>query len=211
MNLGTQADNTSATTVAICRFFAGVFGSPGLSIGSATLSDMWLPHERAVPMSIYVTTPFLGPAIGPLVGGYVSYSKGWRWTQWVLLFFTVVCLTPALGMKETYKPVLLRRRAKARGMQVKTSGRTPLQSAKFFLRSTLTRPIHMAVVEPVVALFTLYIAINFSMLYAFFAAFPYVFATVYGFGIRSTGLTFLGLGVGCAVAVSYTQSPSPRD
>jgi MFS family permease len=52
----------------VCRFFAGVFGSPGLSIGSATVADIWRPHERAIPMSLYVTTPFLGPALGPLVG-----------------------------------------------------------------------------------------------------------------------------------------------
>lgn len=48
----------------VCRFFAGVFGSPRLSIGSATLIDIWEQHERAVPWSVYVTTPFLGPAIG---------------------------------------------------------------------------------------------------------------------------------------------------
>lgn len=35
---------------------------------------------------------------------------------------------------------------------------------------------------------------------AFFAAFPYVFAKAYGFGIGPTGLTFLGLGIGSLVA-----------
>ena len=190
----------SIASLTICRFLAGVFGSPGLSIGSATLSDMWKPSERAVPMAIYVTTPFLGPAIGPLVGGYATYAYGWRWTQWVLLFFTVVGLGPALGMKETYKSAILKKRAEERGIKPKGSQRTALQSAKFFLRSTLTRPVTMAFVEPVVSLFTVYIAVNFGTLYAFFAAFPYVFSKVYGFGIRSTGLTFLGLGVGCLVA-----------
>lgn len=73
----------SIASVTICRFFAGVFGSPGLSIGSATLSDMWKPHERAIPMAIYITTPFLGPAIGPLIGGFVVAAKGWRWTMCV--------------------------------------------------------------------------------------------------------------------------------
>lgn len=41
-----------------------------------------------------------------------------------------------------------------------------------------------------------YIGINFGILYGFFAAFPYVFPKVYGFGLGATGLTFLGLGVG---------------
>ena len=56
-------NNIAALT--ICRFFSGVFGSPGLSIGSATLADIYTPAERALPMAIYITTPFLGPAIGP--------------------------------------------------------------------------------------------------------------------------------------------------
>lgn len=43
---------------------------------------------------------------------------------------------------------------------------------------------------------TSYIGINFGLLYGFFAAFPYVFPEVYGFGLGATGLTFLGLGVG---------------
>ncbi|KAI7363038.1 synaptic vesicle transporter [Hortaea werneckii] len=199
----------SIAALTICRFFAGVFGSPGLSIGSATLSDIWRPNERAVPMAIYVTTPFLGPAIGPLVGGYAVWAYGWRWTEWVLLFFTVAGLTPAAGMNETYKSAILKKRAKERGLPPKQSGRTPLQAAAFFAKSTLTRPIHMTLVEPVVGLFTAYVAINFAMLYAFFAAFPYVFEQIYGFGIRSTGLTFLGLGagciVGCALIITFSK------
>jgi MFS family permease len=54
----------------ICRFFAGVFGSPGLNIGSATISDIWPPTERAIPMTVYVMMPFLAPSLGPLLGGY---------------------------------------------------------------------------------------------------------------------------------------------
>lgn len=61
--LGAGFSNGIAS-LTICRFFAGLFGSPGLSIGSATLSDMWSPQERLIPFACYVTAPFLGPAIG---------------------------------------------------------------------------------------------------------------------------------------------------
>lgn len=56
------SNNIAALT--ICRFLAGLFGSPGLSIGAATLSDMWSPAERLIPFGCFVTAPFLGPAIG---------------------------------------------------------------------------------------------------------------------------------------------------
>lgn len=134
-----------------------------------------------------------------MIGGFVVLQKGWRWTQWTILFFTIAGLTPVLGMKETYKAAILKRRAKARGHPLPGPQRTALQSLKYFSCSLLFRPIHMALVEPVVALFTLYIGLNIGFVYGFFAAFPYVFAEVYGFGIGSTGLTFLGLGAGCLV------------
>lgn len=65
-------------------------------------------------------------------------------------------------MKETYKPIILRRRAKARGITVEEAKFPSIQD---FVTKLVTRPIHMALLEPVVGLFTLYIAINFGMTY----------------------------------------------
>lgn len=55
------------TSLAVCRFLAGLSSSPGLSLGPGTMADMFLPHERALPMAIYVTAVQMGPALGPLV------------------------------------------------------------------------------------------------------------------------------------------------
>ncbi|KAF2717408.1 MFS multidrug transporter-like protein [Polychaeton citri CBS 116435] len=184
----------SIATLCIVRFFAGIFGSPGLSIGSATISDIWEPKKRATCMTLYVTTPFLGPSLGPLIAGFVVDAKGWRWTMWVLLFFTVAFLTPAIAMSETYKPAILRRRAKRLGLHPKKKPFWP--TLKAFMRSTMTRPMHMAFTEPIVGLFTIYIALNFAMLYGFFAALPYVFEATYGFGISNTGLVWMSFFVG---------------
>jgi len=77
--------------------------------------------------------------------------------------------------------------------------RSTAASIKMFLRSTLTRSIHMLFTEPIVGLFSLYVAFNFALQYAFFAAFAYVFESVYGFGLGAQGLSFLGVGVGCLI------------
>jgi len=197
-SLGSGFSNNIASLV-VCRFFAGAFGSPGLSIGSATVADIWRPHERAIPMSLYATTPFLAPSLGPVVGGYATVAYGWRWTQWVLLFFTVVFLAPAFGMQETFKAKILKSRAKRLGLALPENQKSALESTKFFLTTQLTRPIHMGLTEPIVGLFTLYIALNFAMLYSFFAVFEEIMRDEYGFGLGQSGLTFLGLGVGCIV------------
>jgi len=201
--LGTGfAPNMAALIV--LRFFAGFFAAPSLSMGSGTLSDIWPPEKRSGPMSLYVATPFFGPALGPLLGAAVSQTRGWRWTSWLILFFTVVLVVvPAPFYIESYKPVLLRRRAKKRHLPVPklpTEGLSWPKVLGTYVSNTLTRPMHMLLTEPIIAAFNTYSAFNFGLLYAFFAAFPYVFEAEYGFDSLSTGLTFLGLGVGVILA-----------
>lgn len=54
----------SIAALVICRFFAGLFGSPGISIASATIADIWPPHKRVIPMAAYYCLPWLGSVIG---------------------------------------------------------------------------------------------------------------------------------------------------
>lgn len=54
----------------------------------------------------------------------------------------------------------------------------------------------MLLTEQIVGFLSFYVAFNFAVLYTFFAAYPYVFETVYGFSIEDSGLVFLGIGVG---------------
>lgn len=145
----------SVAALIVCRFFAGLCGSPGLSIGGASVADIWLPAERAVPMALFLTPAFLGPAVAPVIGAYATLNEEWRWTQWALLFITAVCLAGTLGMKETYKSVILRRRAKKQGLPDTRPNTTVLQKVKDFAKTQLKRPVHMVLVEPVVTLLTL--------------------------------------------------------
>lgn len=51
-------------SLCICRFFAGTFASPGVAIASATIADMFAPGERAFPLIVYYTMPWLGSLTG---------------------------------------------------------------------------------------------------------------------------------------------------
>lgn len=137
--------------------------------------------------------------ISPLVGGFAVAEKGWRWTQWIILFFSFVTLVAALGMKETYKKTILARQAKRTGVKV-SPGPSGLVALKFVFYITFLRPIHMLYTEPIVIAWSVYIAFNFAVLYSFFAAFPFVYSTVYGFNIQQNGLTFISLAVGSILA-----------
>lgn len=61
--LGTGLSH-NITAVCVTRFFTGVFASPFLSLGTGTISDVWSPKERSVPMAAYLGATLLGPALG---------------------------------------------------------------------------------------------------------------------------------------------------
>ena len=190
---------------AICRFFAGTFGSPVLAVGGGSNADLWPPVHRAVATVFFLLAPFLGPALGPAVGGFASQYNGWRWTQWPILFIALPSYLFSLPMKETYKKIILQNRAKRSGIPPPTkTGPKGLAAIKMLLVVTLARPIRMIFTEPIVGFFSLYTGFNFSVLFAFFAAFPIVFEGVYGFDSGLSGLTFLAVGLGCILAVITT-------
>lgn len=203
----------------VCRFLAGTIGGPVLAVGAGTNADMYAAKDRAIASSCFIMMPvrchpfsafavlltllqFLGPSLGPVIGGFAAQFKGWRWTQWCTIFIALAITIPVMCMSETYKKIILARRAKRLNIapphQAMPKG---LAFWKMLIMVTLARPLHMLVTEPTVFLFSLYTAFTFSVLFAFFAAYPYTFQTVYGFNTWQYGLTFLAIGLGVLLAV----------
>jgi multidrug resistance protein len=68
----------------IFRMLAGMEASAVLNIGGATVADMFIQEERGFAMAVWTFGPLLGPAVGPVAGGYLAQGKGWRWVFWVV-------------------------------------------------------------------------------------------------------------------------------
>ncbi|KAK1058821.1 hypothetical protein LTR74_013136 [Friedmanniomyces endolithicus] len=186
----------------VCRLLAGMSGGPVLAVGSGTIADMFPPRHRAIASGTYVMAPFLGPALGPVIGGFAAQFKSWRWTQWCTIFIALAAYLTILPMSETYKKVILQRRAKKLNIPPPpTPPMSALTQLKILVTITIARPLVMLATEPIVMFFSLYNAFTFSVLFAFFAAYPYTFETVYGFNTWQYGLTFLGIGLGVILAV----------
>ncbi|KAJ5750924.1 hypothetical protein N7533_007952 [Penicillium manginii] len=195
------------TSLIICRFLAGVFAAPGVSVAAATISDFTAPGERVVPLAAYYAVPFIGSSIGPLIGGFAVQERGWRWTSWVVLIMAGVFHPLALFLRESYKATILQKCARkglvedGLGVQVGESvSGTNLLRLRRFVTSTIARPVHMLATEPLVGFVCLYTGFQFALLYTFVVASPWVFKTVYGFSVSAQSLSFLGLAVGCLVA-----------
>jgi hypothetical protein len=69
----------------------------------------------------------------------------------------------------------------------------PQEAINMLLTITIFRPIRMFMSKPIVLLYSIYNAFTFSVLFAFFEAYPFVFMGEYGFNIWQYGLTFLGI------------------
>lgn len=196
---------SSLAGLCILRFLAGFALAPSLAIASGVLTETFRPVERGLPVACFIVTPFLGPGMGPVLGAFAS-RKGWRWTQWTFLFFLVASylLIVTLG-RETFHPVVKRRRAKQLGITLPAEDMPPqipfLHRIHGFLTVGLIRPLHMMVAEPIVGLSSLYVACEFATLFSFFAAVPFVFQLVYGFDREQAGLVFSSIIVGALLGL----------
>jgi MFS family permease len=59
------------------------------------VGDLWDAKTRGKAMLLYAVSPFAGPALGPVVSGWISVSGvSWRWIFWVLtMFVSLLILT----------------------------------------------------------------------------------------------------------------------
>lgn len=66
---------------------AGLAASAPMTNVGGTLSDIWEPHEKGLPLAIFSALIFVGPTAGPLIGGFealgVGEKYGWRAIYWV--------------------------------------------------------------------------------------------------------------------------------
>ena len=79
---------------------------------------------------------------------------------------------------------MLKQKAQRMGLPPPEPELAPREAIKLLITITLFRPIRMLMSEPIVLLYSIYNAFTFSVLFAFFEAYPFFFMGEYGFNIR---------------------------
>ncbi|CCH43077.1 Polyamine transporter 3 [Wickerhamomyces ciferrii] len=208
-NIGCAVSQTT-TQMIVCRFFAGVGGAASIVIGAGTISDTMDVQERGLAMSIYSLGPTMGPCMSALIAGYIVEYASWRWCFWVLVIFNgVIGVLGNIFLRETYAPVLLKRKAsKLR----KLTGNENLHSLyeiatgettfdKFYVN--LSRPILLLCTHPMVFGLGIFMAIGYGCLYILIVTFPAVWGQIYGFNKGSTGLMYLTFLIGYLIGIIF--------
>ncbi|KAM0792068.1 hypothetical protein ACM66B_004773 [Microbotryomycetes sp. NB124-2] len=192
----------------VSRFIAGTFAASPLTNCGGVVADIWDAVGRGPAMSLFSGSVFIGPVVGPIIGGFVSESYlGWRWTFWIigiwaLASWVLICVL----LPETYHPALLAKKAK------KLRKEEPEKNAKLYadleradfspktlVTRTLGRPFIMLATEPILLLVTIYLSVVYGLLYATFSVFPIVWEQLRGFSAGLGGLIFIGVGIGTTI------------
>jgi hypothetical protein len=123
-------------------------------------------------------------------------------------------LTFPFIVPETYAPILLARKATRLRKETGNEGYTSqlddgIPSAQRF-RQALVRPTRMLLFSPIVAAMCIYIAVLYGLLYILFTTFAPVFQGQYRFSSGTSGLAFLGSGVGMLFGLLYAGILSDR-
>lgn len=182
------------------RFFSGI-GDASIALNPGIIGDMFVQEERGFALSIMGLPPLLGPVAGPVLGGFLTQAKGWRWAFWLSAITGGVCEICFLAFfRETYKPRILQK--KSRRLR-KQTGKKDLRSkydndpsvkGSYIWRQSIIRPAQMLVRSPIVLLLALYVSVVYGFLYLLLTTITEVFETTYRFSQGAAGLAYLGLG-----------------
>ncbi|KAI9266846.1 major facilitator superfamily domain-containing protein [Phascolomyces articulosus] len=87
------------------RAVSAIGSSSVMSMGAGTISDIFETHQRGRAFAYYTAGPLLGPALAPIIGGYLNQGLGWRSTFWFLAIFAFcIWLGILLVLPETWRP-----------------------------------------------------------------------------------------------------------
>ncbi|KAH6874723.1 major facilitator superfamily domain-containing protein [Thelonectria olida] len=216
-NAGSTGSKSIATLL-VLRFLAGSFSASSMTNTGGVIADMYVASERGIPVGMFALAPFMGPVFGPIVGGYLGESDGWRWVSgFTAIFSGVLWLLAAVIIPETYTPLLLRKRArKLSGMTGKVHMSAidikmgSAMSSREQLKKGLLRPWSLIVSEPSLLFLSIYMSLLYGILYMLFGAMPIVFQEGRGWSEGKGGLAFLGVAIGEVVACLYCIPENQR-
>ncbi|GES63082.1 MFS general substrate transporter [Aspergillus terreus] len=188
----------------VFRFLAGLGGSAPLAVGGGVLSDCFRAEERGKSIAIYSLAPLLGPAVGPICGGFIAEYTTWRW-----VFYSTSIVDGAIQiaglffLRETYGPRILRARAKKMRKETgdtsfQTEAERQNKTLAQVLRTALIRPFRLLTTQPIVQALALYMAYIYGTMYLVLSTFPTLWTSpqYYNESTGIGGLNYISLGLG---------------
>lgn len=148
---------------------------------------------------------WVGPALGPIVGGFLQLTKDWRWSFYVLLWLGGVTALFMFTIPETFGPMILVSRAR-RIRKAKIPGyenvKAPVEEGDRSLvgiyKVALTRP-WIILFDTISFLCAVYMSVVYTLLYMLFSIYPIVFQQTRGWNAGVGELPLIGTTIGACI------------
>ena len=194
------------------RFFSGLGGSAPLSIGGGVLADCFAAEDRGQAIGVYSLAPLLGPAIGPIAGGFISQHTTWRWVFWaVSIADAIIQVFGIFFLQETWAPKLLEQKAnrlrKETGNEKLHSELTTNEPIIKKVEKSLVRPFRLLLTQPIVIALAIYMSYLYGLVYLVISSFPALYTSpkYYNESTQISGLHYIAVAIGYFLGAQITS------
>ncbi|KAI2967597.1 hypothetical protein CBS147323_4821 [Aspergillus niger] len=196
------AEVSNYSAFVFLRFLQGLFGSPCLANGGASMHDLYPESQFPYALALWVAAAYCGPALGPLLTNSLVNNISWKWTMWLLACMSgPVCILLFL-LPETYAPTIRYRSSafntnSSNDNNSDSTSDNPLAKLKFYL----VKPVQITLQDPAILFANIYTSFIYGTYYTFFDAFPIGYPPVYNVSSTTLSVFYLSVLVGCFLAV----------
>jgi MFS transporter, DHA1 family, multidrug resistance protein len=150
----------------VLRFFQGVFGSPVLASGAATIEDIYDIYSAPYGYIWWIAAMYCGPAFGPLFPAW-AVADDWRWALWITVIMAgIVMIMLPLVPETSPTKIILHRARRLRKVTKDESYLAPseLKPLNFGanLQIALNKPLEITIKDPAIAFACIYGAIVYA-------------------------------------------------
>ena len=92
---------SSLTMLVVFRVFQGLCGGPLMPASQTLIMRVTPPHRVELAMGLWMMTTILAPIAGPILGGTLADSIGWRWAFYINIPVAIVCAFGAWSLFRT--------------------------------------------------------------------------------------------------------------
>ena len=210
----------AALLVLRCLQSAG--SSSTVTLSNAVVADVATSTERGQYVGFAQAGSFVGPSVGPIIGGLLAHYLGWPSIFWFLTIFSAVFFVPViLFFPETCRKIVddgsvfpqkwnmslttyLHQRRFGRNLADSQASQGEELRSKAKVKVPNPFKILGMIFEKEVGLVLIVTSISFATFYAVTGAIPSQFAKIYGFNDIQIGLCFIPVGIGSMLA-AYPQ------
>jgi DHA1 family bicyclomycin/chloramphenicol resistance-like MFS transporter len=166
------------------RFFQAIGACSGVVISTAVVRDRFDNQESARIFSMLLTLRGVGPIVAPLAGGVIVTWLGWRAIFWaVALFGATLGLSVFFGLRES----------RTEAVAARARAESPIGAYTAVLKN------------PRIVGYMLTSGLNFSCMFAWIAAAPYLIITLYNVPALYFGWIFGANAAGFMIAAQINR------